>query len=90
MDETWSLDWRYNMRVQRYSELKAEGKIQLVYEDEKFYLVATKYDEWTGEVIGEKREPIDKDEVIQTKDKLISYYNSLQELISDAQALIGG
>lgn len=78
------------MRVQRYSELKAEGKIQLVYEDEKFYLVATKYDEWTGEVIGEKREPIDKDEVIQTKDKLISYYNSLQELISDAQALIGG
>lgn len=78
------------MDLARYSELKAAGKVHLLYENERLYLVATRYDEWTGEPIREKTEEIRREQILRIKEKLQDHWNSLNELITDAQALIGG
>jgi len=67
----------------RYKELKEKNKVNLSYEDGKFYLNYKEYDSKTGELSREVNEEIIKKEVISIKKDMLNRLNSILEILKD-------
>lgn len=76
------------MDINKYSEKKEKGLLQIMPIGNSFALISKQFDQHTGEEIDPEIITLDREEYVKQRDNLMEKVKSFDELIADIDAVL--